>query len=170
MRGEKDTNKKGREEKKREEKEKSNVQIKGADRRRDSAYKALAAQRKLGEDADQETIKKLKKQIREETELIKQGYSDKRVAKLTDIKADSDAEDKKQSEAAAKRKAANEKYAAADKASMEQIAEARKIVTDSAKTAQQIELDDLKAAYAIKIAFSLSSPLPYYLSLLLLIY
>ena len=134
------------------EEEKSNVQIKGADRRRDSAYKALAAQRKLGEDADQETIKKLKKQIREETELIKQGYSDKRVAKLTDIKADSDAEDKKQSEAAAKQKAANEKYAAADKASMQQIAEARKIVTDSAKTAQQIELDDLKAAYAIKIA------------------
>ena len=134
------------------EEEKSNVQIKGADRRRDSAYKALAAQRKLGEDADQETIKKLKKQIREENELIKQGYSDKRVAKLTDIKADSDAEDKKQSEAAAKQKAANEKYAAADKASMQQIAEARKIVTDSAKTAQQIELDDLKAAYAIKIA------------------
>jgi hypothetical protein len=134
------------------EEEKSNVQIKGADRRRDSAYKALAAQRKLGEDADQETIKKLKKQIKEENELIKQGYSDKRVAKLTDIKADSDAEDKKQSEAAAKQKAANEKYAAADKASMQQIAEARKIVTDSAKTAQQIELDDLKAAYAIKIA------------------
>jgi len=134
------------------EEEKSNVQIKGADRRRDSAYKALAAQRKLGEDADQETIKKLKKQIKEETELIKQGYSDKRVAKLTDIKADSDADDKKQSEAAAKQKAANEKYAAADKASMQQIAEARKIVTDSAKSAQQIELDDLKAAYVIKIA------------------
>jgi hypothetical protein len=134
------------------EEEKSNVQIKGADKRRDSAYKALAAQRKLGEDADQETIKKLKKQIKEENELIKQGYSDKRVAKLTDIKADADAEDKKQSEAAAKQKAANEKYAAADKASMQQIAEARKIVTDSAKSAQQIELDDLKAAYAIKIA------------------
>jgi len=134
------------------EEEKSNVQIKGADKRRDSAYKALAAQRKLGEDADQETIKKLKKQIKEENELIKQGYSDKRVAKLTDIKADSDAEDKKQSEAAAKQKAANEKYAAADKASMQQIAEARKIVTDSAKSAQQIELDDLKAAYAVKIA------------------
>ena len=133
------------------EEEKSNVQIKGADRRRDSAYKALAAQRKLGEDADQETIKKLKKQIKEETELIKQGYSDKRVAKLTDIKADSDAEDKKQSEAAAKQKAANEKYAAADKASMQQIAEAAKVVSDSKKTAQQIEIDDLKAAYAIKI-------------------
>ena len=134
------------------EEEKSNVQIKGADRRRDSAYKALAAQRKLGEDADQETIKKLKKQIREENELIKQGYSDKRVAKLNDIKADSDAEDKKQAEAAAKQKAANEKYAAADKASMQQIAEAAKVVSDSKKTAQQIEIDDLKAAYAVKIA------------------
>jgi len=134
------------------EEQKSNVQIKEADNRRATAYKALAAQRKLGEDADQETIKKLKKQIKEENELIKQGYSDKKVAKLTDIKADSDAEDKKQAEAAAKQKAANEKYAAADKASMQQIAEARKIVTDSAKTAQQVELDDLKAAYAVKIA------------------
>jgi hypothetical protein len=134
------------------EEEKSNVQIKEADKRRGTAYKALAAQRKLGEDADQETIKKLKKQIKEENELIKQGYSDKKVAKLNDIKADSDAEDKKQADAAAKQKAANEKYAAADKASMQQIAEARKIVTDSAKTAQQIELDDLAAGYAIKIA------------------
>jgi hypothetical protein len=134
------------------EEEKSNVQIKGADRRRDSAYKALAAQRKLGEDADQETIKKLKKQIKEENELIKQGYSDKRVAKLTDIKADSDAEDKKQSEAAAKAKAAYEKRLAADKASETDIAAAAKVVSDSKKTAQQIEIDDLKAAYVIKIA------------------
>jgi len=134
------------------EEEKSNVQIKEADNRRATAYKALAAQRKLGEDADQETIKKLKKQIKEENELIKQGYSDKRVAKLTDIKAASDAEDKKQADAAAKQKAANEKYAAADKASMQQIAEAAKVVSDSKKTAQQVEIDDLKAAYAVKIA------------------
>lgn len=134
------------------EEEKSNVQIKEADNRRGTAYKALAAQRKLGEDADQETIKKLKKQIREENELIKQGYSEKKIAKLTDIKADSDAEDKKQADAAAKQKAANEKYAAADKASMQQIAEAAKVVSDSKKTAQQIEIDDLKAAYAVKIA------------------
>ena len=134
------------------EEEKSNVQIKEADKRRGTAYKALAAQRKLGEDADQETIKKLKKQIREENELIKQGYSEKKIAKLTDIKADSDAEDKKQADAAAKQKAANEKYAAADKASMQQIAEAAKVVSDSKKTAQQIEIDDLKAAYAVKIA------------------
>jgi hypothetical protein len=53
------------------EKEKSNVQIKEANKRRNSAHKALADQRKLGEDADQETIKKLKQQITEETELIK---------------------------------------------------------------------------------------------------
>jgi hypothetical protein len=134
------------------EEEKSNVQIKGADKRRDSAYKALAAQRKLGEDADQETIKKLKKQINEENEIIKQGYSDKKVAKLNDIKADEEAAKKAAEEAAARQKAANDKYAAADKASMDQIAAARKIVTDSTKTAQQIELDDLAAAYAIKIA------------------
>jgi len=130
------------------EEEKSNVQIKEADKRRGTAYKALAAQRKLGEDADQETIKKLKKQIIEENEIIKQGYSDKKIAKLTNIKEDE--EDAKK--AAEKQKAANDKYIAADKASMEQIAEARKIVTDSAKTAQQVELDDLAAAYAVKIA------------------
>jgi hypothetical protein len=130
------------------EEEKSNVQIKGADKRRDSAYKALAAQRKLGEDADQETIKKLKKQITEETELIKQGYSDKKVAKLTDIaEAEADAE-----KAAEKAKAQADKWRAADKASEADIAAAAKVVSDSKKTAQQIELDDLAAGYAIKIA------------------
>ena len=86
------------------EEEKSNVQIKGADKRRDSAYKALAAQRKLGDDADQETIKKLKKQIREENEIIKQGYSDKTVAKLNDIKADATADATAAKEAAARAK------------------------------------------------------------------
>ena len=130
------------------EEEKSNVQIKEADKRKQSAKKALDGQKKLGDDADQETIKKLKKQIREENEIIKQGYSDKTIAKLNDIKADEEAAKK----AAEKQKAANDKYIAADKASMEQIAEARKIVTDSAKTAQQVELDDLAAAYAVKIA------------------
>lgn len=130
------------------EEEKSNVQIKEADKRKQSAKKALDGQKKLGDDADQETIKKLKKQIREENEIIKQGYSDKKVAKLNDVKADEEAAKK----AAEKQKAANDKYIAADKASMEQIAEARKIVTDSAKTAQQVELDDLAAAYAVKIA------------------
>ena len=130
------------------EEEKSNVQIKGADRRRDSAYKALAAQRKLGEDADQETIKKLKKQITEETELIKQGYSDKKVAKLTDI-AEAEAAAEK---AAEKAKAQADKWRAADKASEADIAAAAKVVSDSKKTAQQIELDDLAAAYKKKIA------------------
>ena len=130
------------------EQEKSNVQIKEADKRRDSAYKALAAQRKLGDDADQETIKKLKKQITEETELIKQGYSDKKVAKLNDIaEAEADAE-----KAAEKAKAAADKWRAADKASEADIAAAAKVVSDSKKTAQQIELDDLAAGYAIKIA------------------
>ena len=130
------------------EEEKSNVQIKGADRRRDSAYKALAAQRKLGEDADQETIKKLKKQITEETELIKQGYSDKKVAKLTDIaEAEADAE-----KAAEKAKAQADKWRAADKASEADVTSAAKIISDSKKTAQQIELDDLAAGYATKIA------------------
>jgi len=130
------------------EEEKSNVQIKEADKRRGTAYKALAAQRKLGDDADQETIKKLKKQITEETELIKQGYSDKKVAKLNDIaEAEADAE-----KAAEKAKAAADKWRAADKASEADVTAAAKVVSDSKKDAQQIELDDLAAAYAIKIA------------------
>jgi len=86
------------------EEEKSNVQIKEADKRRGTAYKALAAQRKLGEDADQETIKKLKKQIIEENEIIKQGYSDKKIAKLNDIKADAAADATAAKEAAARAK------------------------------------------------------------------
>ena len=134
------------------EEQRSNVQIKEANNRKKTAKEALDAQKKLGDDADKEKIEDLKKQVAKENEIIKQGYSDKIVAKNTADKKESDDADKKQSEAAAKQKAANEKYAAADKASMEQIAAARKIVTDSAKTAQQIELDDLKAAYAIKIA------------------
>ena len=130
------------------EEEKSNVQIKEADNRRATAYKALAAQRKLGEDADKETIKKLKKQITEENELIKQGYSDKKVAKLNDIaEAEADAE-----KAAEKAKAAADKWRAADKASEADVTAAAKVVSDSKKTAQQIELDDLAAAYATKIA------------------
>ncbi len=130
------------------EEEKSNVQIKEADKRKQSAKKALDGQKKLGDDADQETIKKLKKQIREENEIIKQGYSDKRVAKLTDIaEAEADAE-----KAAEKAKAQADKWRAADKASEADIAAAAKVVSDSKKTAQQIELDDLAAAYVIKIA------------------
>jgi hypothetical protein len=86
------------------EQEKSNVQIKEADKRRGTAYKALAAQRKLGDDADQETIKKLKKQIIEENEIIKQGYSDKKIAKLNDIKADATADATAAKEAAARAK------------------------------------------------------------------
>jgi hypothetical protein len=130
------------------EEERSNVQIKEANKRRNSARKALADQRKLREDADQETIKKLKQQITEETELIKQGYSDKKVARLNDIaEAEADAE-----KAAEKAKAQADKWRAADKASEDEIATAAKIVSDSKKTAQQIEIDDLKADYAIKIA------------------
>jgi hypothetical protein len=130
------------------EEEKSNVQIKEADKRRGTAYKALAAQRKLGDDADQETIKKLKKQIIEENEIIKQGYSDKKVAKLNDI-AEAEAAAEK---AAEKAKAQADKWRAADKASEADVTAAAKVVSDSKKTAQQIELDDLAAGYATKIA------------------
>ena len=130
------------------EEELSNVKIKEANNRKKTAKDALDGQKALGDKADLKKIEDLRKQIIAENEIIKQGYSDKEIAKLNDIKADEEAAKK----AAEKQKAANDKYAAADKASMEQIAAARKIVTDSTKTAQQIELDDLKAAYAIKIA------------------
>jgi hypothetical protein len=130
------------------EEELSNVKIKEANNRKKTAKEALDAQKKLGDDADVKKIEDLRKQIIAENEIIKQGYSDKEIAKLNDIKADEEAAKK----AAEKQKAANDKYVAADKASMEQIAAAKKIVTDSAKTAQQVELDDLAAAYAIKIA------------------
>lgn len=130
------------------EEELSNVKIKEANNRKKTAKEALDGQKALGDKADLKKIEDLRKQIIAENEIIKQGYSDKRVAKLTNIKEDE--EDAKK--AAEKQKAANDKYIAADKASMEQIAEARKIVTDSAKTAQQVELDDLAAAYAVKIA------------------
>jgi len=130
------------------EEELSNVKIKEANNRKKSAKEALDAQKKLGDDADVKKIEDLRKQIIAENEIIKQGYSDKEIAKLNDIKADEEAAKK----AAEKQKAANDKYIAADKASMQEIAAARKIVTDSAKSAQQVELDDLAAAYAVKIA------------------
>ena len=133
------------------EEERSNVQIKGANNRKQSAKEALDAQKKLGDKADKEKIEDLKKQVAKENEIIKQGYSDKIVAKNTADKKESDDANKKQSEAADKAKAAYEKRLAADKASEADIAAAAKIVSDSKKTAQQIEIDDLKAAYAIKI-------------------
>ena len=134
------------------EEEVSNTKIKEANNRKKTAKEALDAQKALGDNADKKKIEDLRKQIIAENEIIKQGYSDKKVAKLTDIANDAKENETANKEAAAKRKAANDKYVAADKASMQQIAEAKKIVTDSAKTAQQVELDDLKAAYAIKIA------------------
>jgi hypothetical protein len=133
------------------EEELSNTKIKEANKRKQSAKEALDAQKKLGDDADLKKIEDLKKQVAKENEIIKQGYSEKVVAKNTADKKESDDADKKEKEASDKAKVARDKYAAADKASMEQIAAARKIVTDSAKTAQQVELDDLAAAYKIKI-------------------
>jgi len=134
------------------EEERSNVQIKEANNRKQSAKDALDAQKKLGDKADKEKIEDLKKQVAKENEIIKQGYSDKIVAKNTADKKESDDADKKEKEASDKAKAARDKRIAADKASEADIAAARKIVTDSTKTAQQVELDDLAATYKIKIA------------------
>jgi hypothetical protein len=130
------------------EQEKSNVQIKEANNRKKTAIDAIAGQKALGKNADKEKLKELRKQVIAENEIIKQGYSDKKVARLNDIaEAEADAE-----KAAEKAKAQADKWRAADKASEDEIATAAKIVSDSKKTAQQIEIDDLKADYAIKIA------------------
>jgi hypothetical protein len=129
------------------EEERSNVQIKEANNRKKTAIDAIEGQKALGKNADKEKLEELRKQVIAENEIIKQGYSDKRVAKNTaDAKELEDA-----NKAAEKAKAARDKFRAADKASEDQIAAARKIVTDSTKTAQQIELDDLAAAYKKKI-------------------
>ena len=134
------------------EEELSNTKIKEANKRKQSAKEALDAQKKLGDDADLKKIEDLKKQVAKENEIIKQGYSEKTIAKNTADKKESDDADKKEKEASDKAKIARDKRIAADKASEAEIAAARKIVTDSAKTAQQIELDDLAASYATKIA------------------
>jgi hypothetical protein len=133
------------------EEERSNVQIKEANKRKQSAKEALDAQKELGDKADKEKIEDLKKQVAKENEIIKQGYSDKVVAKNTADKKESDDADKKEKEASDKAKAARDKRIAADKASEADIAAAAKLVSDSKKTAQQIELDDLAAAYKKKI-------------------
>jgi hypothetical protein len=127
------------------EEERSNVQIKEANNRKKTAIDAIEGQKALGKNVDKEKLEELRKQVIAENEIIKQGYSDKRVAQNTANKADADA-------AAAAAKAAGEKFRAADKASEAEIAAARKIVTDSTKTAQQIEIDNLNEAYAKKIA------------------
>ena len=134
------------------EEELSNTKIKEANKRKQSAKEALDAQKKLGDDADLKKIEDLKKQVAKENEIIKQGYSDKIVAKNSADKKESDEADKKEKEASDKAKVAREKRIAADKASEVDIAAAAKVVADSKKSAQQIELDDLKAAYTIKIA------------------
>ena len=134
------------------EEELSNTKIKEANKRKQSAKEALDAQKKLGDDADLKKIEDLTKQVAKENEIIKQGYSDKVVAKNTADKKESDDADKKEKEASDKAKVARDKRIAADKASEADIAAAAKIVSDSKKTAQQVELDDLAAGYAVKIA------------------
>ena len=134
------------------EEELSNVKIKEANKRKQSAKEALDAQKKLGDDADLKKIEDLTKQVAKENEIIKQGYSDKVVAKNAADKKESDDADKKEKEAIDKAKVARDKRIAADKASEADIAAAAKIVSDSKKTAQQIEIDDLAASYKIKIA------------------
>jgi hypothetical protein len=134
----------------------SNTKIREANVRKKEAKKELDSIKALDGKFYEDKRIELKKQVDAENEIIKNANSDKVVAKnaankkeVDDLKTKTDTDNK---EAAARQKAANDKYAAADKASMEQIAAARKIVTDSTKTAQQVELDDLAATYKIKIA------------------
>jgi hypothetical protein len=137
------------------EEEVSNTKIREANVRKKGYKKELEDIKDLDGKFYEDKRIELKKQVDAENDIIKNANSEKVVAKnaankkeLDDLKTKTDTDNK---EAAARQKAANDKYAAADKASMEQIAAARKIVTDSTKTAQQIELDDLAATYKIKI-------------------
>jgi hypothetical protein len=74
------------------EEERSNVQIKEANNRKKTAIDAIEGQKALGKNADKEKLQELRKQVIAENEIIKQGYSDKIVAKLNDIKADAAAD------------------------------------------------------------------------------
>jgi hypothetical protein len=137
------------------EEEVSNTKIREANVRKKEAKKELDSIKALDGKFYEDKRIELKKQVDAENDIIKNANSEKVVAKnaankkeVDDLKTKTDTDNK---EAAARQKAANDKYAAADKASMEQIAAARKIVTDSTKTAQQVELDDLAATYKIKI-------------------
>jgi hypothetical protein len=65
------------------EEERSNVQIKEANNRKKTAIDAIEKQKALGKNADKEKLEELRKQVIAENEIIKQGYSDKRVAKNT---------------------------------------------------------------------------------------
>ena len=138
------------------EREKTDVQIKEAGIRKKSNQTELDAQLALGAKGDAKKIEELRKSIAAETEIRKQGYSDKRVAKFAADKKEADDEEKKVKDDAAKAKSAGEaaakQRAAADKASEAEIATAAKLVSDSKKTAQQKELDDLASDYKARIA------------------
>jgi hypothetical protein len=86
------------------EEERSNVQIKEANNRKKTAIDAIEGQKALGKNADKEKLEELRKQVIAENEIIKQGYSDKKVAKLNDIKADAAADATAAKEAAARAK------------------------------------------------------------------
>ena len=86
------------------EEELSNVKIKEANNRKKTAKDALDGQKALGDKADLKKIEDLRKQIIAENEIIKQGYSDKKIAKLNDIKADAAADASAAKEAAARAK------------------------------------------------------------------
>ena len=138
------------------EEEVSNTKIREANVRKAKAKEELDSIKDLDGKFYEDKRLELQKQVDAENDIIKQGYSDKVVAKnaankkeLDDLKAKADADNK---EAEARAKAARDKRIAADKASEADIAAAAKVVSDSKKTAQQIELDDLAAAYKIKIA------------------
>jgi len=138
------------------EEEVSNTKIREANVRKAEAKKELDSIKDLdGKFYDDKRLE-LQKQVDAENDIIKQGYSDKVVAKNAANKKESDdaktKADSDNKEAEARAKAARDKRIAADKASQADIDAAAKVVSDSKKTAQQIELDDLAAAYKIKIA------------------
>lgn len=108
-----------------------------AKKRLSAAEKALQAQQKLGEDADKETIKKLKTQIKEENALIKEQRRERNLLVAQDA-VDKQEQAKKELE---KQKENNEKIAKANKEAADKRKAAEKKFAEDRLNAQRTIAD-----------------------------
>ena len=136
--------------------EKTKVTERESKRRLEQTQKDLKElANKRGVLADQERAR-LKKQLKDENEIIRQAQVDRKVIRNKAAKEDADeakaAAEKAASEAKAKASENAKAYAAARAAIQAEIAAANKLVLDSGKTQEQKEIDDVKAKYAKLIA------------------
>jgi len=108
-----------------------------AKKRLSAAEKALQAQQKLGEDADKETIKKLKTQIKEENALIKEQRRERNLLVAQDS-VEKQEQAKKELE---KQKENNEKIAKANKEAADKRKAAEKKFAEDRLSAQRTIAD-----------------------------